>query len=204
MQKKKLVILFLVTSLIWIFGSNYLVHQFVPSSYRFVIERLKEALYVVVSCGFFYSLTKKSEELTTSKEEENRLSTLINAMIDFVTFKDGKGRWIKANEFGLKLFQLENVDYRGKSDSELAQYTEFYADALRYCEKSDEETWNNRRITRIEEVVPLPDGSVKTFDTIKVPLFNDDGSRQGLVIIGRDITTLRQAEEQLRNQKSSP
>lgn len=198
MPKKKLVILFLVTSLIWIFGSNYLVHQFVPSSFKFVTDRFKEFIYVVVTCGFFYSLIKKSEELNTSKEEEKRLSTLINAMVDYVNFKDGKGRWIKANEFGLKLFQLENVDYRGKRDSELAKYTEFYADVLRHCEKSDEETWNSRRITRVEEVVPLPDGSVKTFDTIKVPLFNDDGSRQGLVIIGRDITTLRHAEDQLR------
>ena len=36
----------------------------------------------------------------------------------------------------------------------------------------------------------------RTFDTIKVPIFNDDGSRKGLVVIGRDITERVQAEEQ--------
>jgi PAS domain S-box-containing protein len=198
MQKKKLIILYLILSIIWIYGTNYLVHHFVPSQMRYVIERLKEIFYVLVSGGFFYVLLKKSEELNSSKEEENRLSTLINSMIDFVCFKDGEGRWIKANDFGLKLFQLENADYQGKTDSELAEFTEFYCDALKHCEKSDEATWKNRKITRIEEIVPLPDGSVKTFDVIKVPLFQDDGSKQGLVIIGRDITALRHAEDQLR------
>ena len=60
------------------------------------------------------------------------------------------------------------------------------------------------QITRCEEVVPLPDGTSKIFDTIKVPLFHEDGSREGLVIIGRDITTLRQTEERLsRTEKLS-
>ena len=45
-------------------------------------------------------------------------------MVDFVNFKDGDGRWIQSNDFGLKLFQLEDADYRGKKDSELAQYSE--------------------------------------------------------------------------------
>lgn len=127
-------------------------------------------------------------------------------MIDFVTFKDGEGRWIEANEFGLKLFQLENVDYRGKKDSDLAEYSPFYADALRNCEVTDEETWKNGTITRAEEIVPMPDGPPKTFDTIKVPLFHTDGSRQGLVIIGRDITEkiqlARQLEESRQQYKS--
>jgi PAS domain S-box-containing protein len=198
MQKKKLIILYLIISLIWIYGTNYLVHRFVPAPMGYVIERIKEVFYVMVSGGFFYVLLRKSEQLTSSKEEESRLSTLINSMIDFVCFKDGEGRWIKANDFGLKLFQLENVDYQGKKDSELAQFTEFYNDSLKHCEKSDEATWKNGKITRLEEVVPLPDGSVKTFDVIKVPLFHDDGSKQGLVVIGRDISALRHAEEQLR------
>ncbi len=198
MQKKKLIVLYSIISLIWIYGTNYLVHRYVPDTMEFTIERLKEVFYVLVTGWFFYVLLKKSAELNSSKEEENRLSTLINSMVDFVCFKDGEGRWLKANNFGLKLFQLENVDYQGKKDSDLALFTQFYKDALSHCEKTDEATWKNGKITRIEEVVPLQDGSVKTFDTIKVPLYHDDGSRQGLVIIGRDISALRHAEEQLR------
>lgn len=188
MEKKKLIILYFITSIIWIYGSNYLIKQFVPSSFTDIVERSKEIFYIAVTGGFIYFFISKKEELTVSQEDQKRLSTLINSMVDFVNFKDGEGRWIESNEFGLQLFQLENVDYRGKKDSELAEYSDFYGDALRYCEISDEEAWKNGEITRIEEVLPVPDGSAKTFDTIKVPLFNPDGSREGLVIIGRDIT----------------
>jgi PAS domain S-box-containing protein len=204
MKKTRLVILFLITSLIWIYATNYILTNYIPSSLDNYFERGKEIFYILVTGGIFYFFILKKEELDTTKEQEKRLSTLINSMVDFVNFKDGDGRWIQANDFGLKLFQLEQVDYRGKKDSELAEYTEFYADALRYCEISDEETWENGTITRCEEVVPQPDGTHKIFDTIKVPLFHDDGTREGLVIIGRDITTLRQTEERLnRTEKLS-
>jgi two-component system, sporulation sensor kinase E len=197
MQKKKLILLYLIASIIWIYGSNYLIEQFLPPFISVIVERIKEFFYVVMTGVFFYVFVRKTEELHSSKEDQNRLYTLINSMVDFVNFKDGEGRWIEANDFGLKLFQLENVDYRGKKDSELAEFSPFYADALRYCEVSDEETWKNGKITRIEEVLPDPGGSTKTFDTIKVPLFHPDGSRQGLVIIGRDITEKKEMEQQL-------
>ncbi|MGG3563061.1 PAS domain S-box protein [Neobacillus rhizosphaerae] len=196
-QKFKLVLFYFLGSLIWIYGSNYLIETFVPTSHIWIIERSKEVLYIIITGGFIYFLINKSNELTVSREDQKRLSTLINAMVDFVNFKDGEGRWIEANNFGLQLFQLEHVDYRGKKDSELAEYTDFYADALRYCEISDEEAWRNGDIIRIEEALPVPDGTTKTFDTIKVPLFNPDGSRQGLVIIGRDITEKKKMAREL-------
>lgn len=204
MKKKKLVFLYFIGSFIWIYGSNYLLIHFVPTELDYYFERIKEILYIIVTGGIFYFFILKKEELDTTKEEERRLSTLINSMVDFVNFKDGEGRWIQANEFGLQLFQLENIDYRGKKDSELAEYTEFYSEALKTCEVSDEETWKQGKVTRCEEVIPLPDGTNKIFDTIKVPLFHDNGSREGLVIIGRDITSLRQAEDRLsRTEKLS-
>jgi PAS domain S-box-containing protein len=205
MRKFRLVIIYFLLSLIWIYGTNYLISRFFPDSIVNLADRIKEIFYVATTGGILYFFINKSEELQTSKKDEKRLSTLINSMVDFVNFKDGEGRWIEANEFGLQLFHLQNVDYRGKKDSELAEYTEFYRDALLYCEVSDEEAWKKGTITRIEEVVPFPDGTMKIFDTIKVPLFHEDGSRQGLVIIGRDITEkknmvkqLAESQEQLR------
>lgn len=201
MKKKQYVLFFFILSIAWIFGTNYLLNIYAPSEFVVIIEHTKEILYVLLAGWFFYFFISKMEELSASKEEEERLSTLINSMVDFVNFKDGEGRWIQANDFGLKLFDIENVDYRGKKDSELAEYSNYFSDALRYCEISDEEAWKAGGIIRVEEVLPQPDGTNKTFDTIKVPLFNDDGSRQGLVIIGRDITERKNVETLLEESR---
>lgn len=197
MKKKTLLLLYFIFSIIWITGTNQLLQHFTPSPMIELIGHLKELFYVAVTGCFIYITLKRTEERNAAKIEEERLSTLINSMVDFVNFKDGEGRWIQANEFGLKLFQIEHVDYKGKKDSELAEYSTYYAEALRYCETSDEEAWHNGTITRVEETIPLPDGGMKTFDAIKVPLFNPDGSRQGLVIMGRDITERKHVEKLL-------
>lgn len=161
-------------------------------------HRVNEIIYMSLIVLLLFVVFRKDKQLGKTKEAEQRLTTLINSMVDFVNFKDGEGRWIEANEFGLKLFQLEGVDYRGKKDSELAEYTSFYKDALIYCEESDEEAWRNGKMTRCEERIPMPNGSHKIFDSIKVPLFYETGERKGLVVIGRDITEKQLMDEKLR------
>lgn len=151
--------------------------------------------------GTAYDITDRKKAEEALKESELQLRTLINAMPDIVCFKDGEGRWIEANEFDLKLFQIENVPYKGKKDSELAEFSPFFKDAFLACERSDEEAWKAKQIFRTEEIIFQPDGSSKIFDVIKVPIFNEDGSRKGLVVIGRDITEMKQVEEALRSEK---
>lgn len=128
------------------------------------------------------------------RESGEQLRILINAMPDIVAFKDGEGRWLEANEFDLKLFQLESVDYRGRKDSELAEFSPFYREAFLACEQSDEIAWRAGTTCRADEVIPRPDGPPMVFDIIKVPMFFDDGRRKGLVIVGRDITERKRAE----------
>ncbi len=136
------------------------------------------------------------EKLLTS---EQRLRTLINSTPDIICFKDAKGRWLEANDADLKIFSLTDVDYRGKTDSELADFTDpIYRHAFLTCEASDETAWQANGISRKEEVIPQPDGSQKKYDVIKVPIFNTDGSRKGLVVLGRDITERKLAEEELQ------
>jgi len=132
------------------------------------------------------------------RESEEQLRTLINAMPDIVAFKDGEGRWLEANDFDLKLFQLEQVEYRGKKDSELAEFSPFYRDAFLACEESDEVAWLTRTTSRGDETIPRPDGLPMVFDIIKVPMFHADGRRKGLVIVGRDVTKRKLAETALK------
>jgi two-component system, sporulation sensor kinase A len=130
-------------------------------------------------------------------EEEKRLSTLLHSLPDFVCFKDGKGRWLKINEFGCELYQLKDISYAGKTDIELGELNPFFKEAYDYCIISDERTWKSRKLSRGEESFFIPSGELKTFDVIKVPLFYPNGERKGLVTIGRDITQQKVAEDML-------
>ena len=142
------------------------------------------------------TLTKQTE--ANQKESEERLRTLINATPDVICFKDGEGRWQDSNQANVKFIELEGVDYQGKTDEELSKFTEFYRDALQTCKETDEQAWEQGTTHRVEEVVHRPDGTTRILDMIKVPLFNDEGQRKALVVLGRDITERIQAEEVIR------
>ncbi len=132
------------------------------------------------------------------KESEERLRTLINATPDIICFKDGEGRWLAANDADLALFELTDVDYVGKKDSELAEYSAFYHDSFLTCEDTDEVAWLAGGLSRQNEVIPTPHDGDKVYDVIKVPLFNADGSREALVVLGRDITKQVIAQTELQ------
>ena len=132
------------------------------------------------------------------KESEARLRTLINATPDIICFKDGQGRWLAANDADLALFELTDVDYVGKKDSELAEYSNFYRESFLTCEETDESAWAAGGLSRQDEIIPTPNDGDKVYDVIKVPLFDGDGSREALVVLGRDITKQVAAQKELR------
>ncbi|WP_287287436.1 PAS domain S-box protein [Okeania sp. SIO2B9] len=139
---------------------------------------------------------KALQELVEKYQKTSlQLRTLINAMPDIVCFKDGTGQWLEANQSMLELFEIEKVDYRGKSDIELGEISSFYREAFLSCHHSDREAWKKRTLSRGEEIIPKRDGSMKIYDVIKVPLFYEDGKRNGIVVLGRDITEQKQTEK---------
>ncbi len=197
-NKYKILFYYVIFSSVWILATdNLLVLLNIPKGTLLVFQNIKGFLFVLLTSIFIFYLVLKREAYKNEKQEKDKLTILINSMVDFVNFKDGDGRWTKANDFALALFQLEGVDYVGKKDSELAEYTEFYSEALRYCEHSDEQAWLKGKKSRCIEEIPMPDGSVKTFDTIKIPSFHEDGSRKELVVMGRDVTERVLAEKKL-------
>lgn len=161
-------------------------------------HRLGYESIVVEVVGFITDITKQKKDADQLRENEEQLRTLINSMPDFVFLKDGEGRWLETNEIALSFFQLDHIDYKGKTDSELAPYSEYYYDELKGYMESDELAWQSKAPTRVEEDIPRPDGSIRSFDVIKVPIFYANMKRKGLVVIGRDITERKKAEEALR------
>ncbi len=164
---------------------------------------LRNALIVGVLVQFvvilllIFNVIRKRCATAALAQRERQLKTLIDAMPDIIRFKDGSGRWQQANRFALRLFGLEGVDYRNRTDAELVARQGPNHEALLEDGRPDARVWASAGAIRTEERLPTPDGGTRIFDTIKVPLFNPDGSRNGLVEIGRDITERKHQESEI-------
>jgi PAS domain S-box-containing protein len=129
--------------------------------------------------------------------EPSHLEILFEAIPNPVILKDGEGRWLAANKPALRLFELEDVGYMGKTDRELAELTPAFRDTLRQCFDTDQSAWEAGKEVQVEEHAPMPDGSVSVWSVHKIPLFDDAGNRKGLVVVSQDLTPIRRAQEAL-------
>jgi diguanylate cyclase (GGDEF)-like protein/PAS domain S-box-containing protein len=150
-----------------------------------------------VAIGHDITQRKANEaELRTQKEW---LTTLINAIPDLICFKDGKGRWLVANQFYLDLVGLAGVDYVGRTGQELARISQYNQEFLVSARDTDELAWKEGKPQTYERTMETPNRAAKVFDMQKIPLFNSDGSRRGLVAVGRDVTERKMAAARIHH-----
>lgn len=176
-----------------------LIHEGTERTYisiKFPIVDNEGFCYAIGGVTTDISIQKSIEQALVDKNEQ--LFSLINATPDMICFKDGKGQWLLANEANLQLFGLLDVNYVGKTDAQLARYCDFFRDALLTCRDTDEIAWQQKTLSHGIEKIPLPDGGAKVFDVIKVPLFYGDGTRKGLLVMGRDISEVIDAVEEIK------
>lgn len=131
-----------------------------------------------------------------AQEDEARLRTLIDAIPDAICLKDGTGRWTEANAFMRQILSLRGDDYRGKTSAELAQDNPARRALLDQID-GDEQIWKKAQNPHGEWQIKLDGEHTHTFDVVKAPLFNQDGSPLALVTVGRDISERVAAEHAL-------
>jgi len=127
-----------------------------------------------------------------------RLRALIEGIPDPIIFKDGGGRWLITNEPAKRLYHLHGIDWEGKTESELCQLQPELATRYQTGQASDAQTWANGCMSLFAETVVNAEGTAQHFEVRKIPILDDDGIRQSLLIIGRDVTELRNTEDTLR------
>lgn len=187
------------------------VHCDLEWSHRIIELRVEPAFDEEGQCtgtlGIAVDVTRQRREEEELRTNAERLRTLLETTSDAIYLKDGQGRWLEANDAGLQLFRLRRADYQGLTDLELARSGGFFREALVICHHSDQRTWASGGPTRQEEFIPQPDGPPRIMDVTKVPLFHPNGQRKGLVVLGRDITRRRMAEQErdrlLRQEKEA-
>lgn len=130
---------------------------------------------------------KNTEKLLSNSE--SLLKTIINSTPDIVCFKDSDGHLLQANNSMLDLFNINEKDYKFKNLKELINMSSITEKDYINFENYDNKSWENSDVCRTEEIIFYEKENIyKTYDNIRVPLFDKDGMRRGIVLIGRDIT----------------
>lgn len=142
---------------------------------------------IEVACALNSSL---QEELAETKFQ---LYSIMDSIEDFVLVKDGHGRWKCLNKFGQRLYNLKPQEFLDHTNEEIYETHPRLKDHLISCGFTDKDTWKKTTASRSEESF---DG--KVFDLIKTPIFNPDGSPKELIIVGRDITELREKRKRIK------
>jgi PAS domain S-box-containing protein len=176
-----------------------------PSFVKILKERerrifLLEILIIALVCFFVLFLLNyiKRRKLQQELLEKNlQFNTLINGSDDMIFLKDGEGRWLIANEKGINIFHLKNIDFIGKTDRELAEILPFFKEEFIDCANTDEQAWLEEKSKRFVKTFDVQIGKKRIFDIIKTPIFDNKGNRKYLIVIGRDITEYKELEEQL-------
>ncbi|CAK8721473.1 histidine kinase [Candidatus Electrothrix laxa] len=148
--------------------------------------------------GVHIDITQRKEAEAEMQGNYERLITFMETLPDAAFLKDGEGCWQLTNRTARNLFQIEGVPWQGRTDAELAEARPDWAKVHFACITSDQKAWQTKEIFIDYEEILGENQQGRIFEIRKMPLFFPDGRRRALVIIGRDITTERLAEEKLK------
>lgn len=136
-------------------------------------------------------INDRKQAETALRESHSLLEAVVDGTPDLIFAKDREGRYLLVNGATLEFMNRESADeVLGFDDTKL--YPERVAEHLM---QDDREIMDSGRSRSFEETLHLSRGAA-TFLTVKSPLFDTDGQVSGLVGITRDITALKQAEDQ--------
>lgn len=141
----------------------------------------------------FKDLEKEIEDKSVSEEQAQRLSTLLRSIIDaspdLIYYRNEEGRFAGCNRIAEMM--------TGKTEKELLGLTPhdvYEEDLARQIVASDHEVLETNASITEELWLRFADGRRRYFEMKRVPFFDNEGKRLGLLAFGRDMTERKQAE----------
>ncbi|GIM30444.1 hypothetical protein CPJCM30710_31100 [Clostridium polyendosporum] len=129
-------------------------------------------------------------------DSESLLYTVMDSTPNIIYMRNPEGKFLKANNTVLKLLNISKKNFENKNIDELVNLSTHENYVLANWMNKDEEAWKAGTMYRSEEVVPdKKEGINKVYDTLRIPLFNNNGTRRGLILFGLDMTDHKNNEE---------
>ena len=135
----------------------------------------------------------RMEQLTTA-EKSTFIRSLCEAIQDIVFFKNPRGEYLFANHAFERLYGYTLAQIEGKSDFDFLTQDEAALFAARDKEALDAGKQTISEAWQINELT----GERECYQTIKTPVFTEEGRLLGLLGVVKNVTQLKRAEEVLR------
>lgn len=143
-------------------------------------------------------ITERKRAEKSLQESEHRLRSLINALPDLIWLKDTNGVYLGCNARFEKFFGAKEKDIIGKTD-----YDFMSKDLADFFRSNDKKAMDKRGPNiNEEEICFADDGHREILETVKTPLYSQDGHLLGVLGIGRDITERKKVESALHESES--
>ncbi|MGD0131778.1 MAG: response regulator [Bryobacteraceae bacterium] len=130
-------------------------------------------------------------------QERELLRALMENIPDLIYFKDRQSRFTRVNQAHARNLGVEDSsECVGKTNADYFRAE----DALRWRHDEEEIVSSGQpQIDRIDQL-KTPGGVLRWWSTTQVPMFDRSGQVSGIAGISRDITAIKNGEEQLREQ----
>lgn len=146
------------------------------------------------------------ETLRNSEYQSQLLRTVLDSTPDWIFAKDRECRYILANESYAKAIGKPITTLLGRTDLDLGfSYEQVCGDAtagLQGFRHDDRRALAGEMVHNPNDPATIADGSVRIFDSRKVPLYEADGSIFAMLGICRDITERHHAEAEIRRSEA--
>lgn len=141
------------------------------------------------------ALESKVIQTTGEKHKlERQFEVLLDAIPDLIWLKDSNGVYLFCNRAFERLYGAKEKDIVGKTDYDFVEYQ--LADFFR---THDMIAMDAKESVRNEEELSFKeDGYNGLFETIKTPMYDQNGELLGVLGISRDITVRRENEEKIQ------
>ena len=133
------------------------------------------------------------------------LHNIINSSADYIYVKDRDLRLLLCNEIFYRTLGKKPETLYGKTDIEIgwnpAAVEGNASEGLRSYERDDLEALGGEMVRNSDDQVEI-NGEMRIFDTIKLPLCDENNSIIGILGISRDVTERKRAEGTLRESEA--
>lgn len=151
-------------------------------------------LLLSAAVSFFFSLRAGVEiatAFTTHKNTDKPRAVsysdqiLIDNFPNILCIKDKDGHWLNSNDNYLHSFNLQNVDYAGKSDLELAQLPNSNLSALHASAIQDKLAWKHGVPTKETRLITYTKLPPESFEITRIPVYDAAKNPFRLILTGR-------------------